>query len=162
VPDDSYRWLGSIAADKEGNILLAYSVSSKKIFPSIRYVGRQVTDPLNLMSQEGVLAHGKQSSDGDRWGDYASVSLDPTDDCTFWITGEYRKGETPQQLVTASESRSPAAVNPGGTAPAAPISRDRTAERTAESPSGEQTQSNVGDARFWDTVISAVTFPGCK
>ncbi len=24
-----------------------------------------------------------------RWGDYTSISLDPSDDCTFWYTNEY-------------------------------------------------------------------------
>src|SRR4029078_4145663 len=24
-----------------------------------------------------------------RWGDYASMSIDPLDDCTFWFTSEY-------------------------------------------------------------------------
>ena len=25
----------------------------------------------------------------DRWGDYASMSVDPTDDCTFWFSTQY-------------------------------------------------------------------------
>lgn len=24
-----------------------------------------------------------------RWGDYTSMNIDPTDDCTFWYVGEY-------------------------------------------------------------------------
>ena len=26
---------------------------------------------------------------GNRYGDYAAMSIDPVDDCTFWFTGEY-------------------------------------------------------------------------
>ena len=26
---------------------------------------------------------------GGRWGDYSTVSIDPSDDCTFWVTNEY-------------------------------------------------------------------------
>lgn len=25
----------------------------------------------------------------DRWGDYSSMSVDPTDDCTFWFTSQH-------------------------------------------------------------------------
>src|SRR6185369_13317375 len=26
-----------------------------------------------------------------RWGDYSAMTIDPTDDCTFWFTTEYLK-----------------------------------------------------------------------
>jgi hypothetical protein len=26
-----------------------------------------------------------------RWGDYSSLTIDPTDDCTFWFTTQYQK-----------------------------------------------------------------------
>jgi hypothetical protein len=29
-----------------------------------------------------------------RWGDYSSMSIDPTDSCTFWITNEYYVDQT--------------------------------------------------------------------
>jgi hypothetical protein len=28
---------------------------------------------------------------GNRWGDYSSMTVDPTDDCTFWYSTEYQK-----------------------------------------------------------------------
>ena len=35
-------------------------------------------------------AHGKVKCDTlTRWGDYSTLSIDPTDDCTFWYTSEY-------------------------------------------------------------------------
>jgi len=30
-----------------------------------------------------------QTGSSNRWGDYSSMSVDPTDDCTFWYTQEY-------------------------------------------------------------------------
>jgi hypothetical protein len=39
MPDASFRWMGSIAMDKVGDIALGYSVSSTSLFPSIRYTG---------------------------------------------------------------------------------------------------------------------------
>jgi hypothetical protein len=38
-----------------------------------------------------VLGTGVQKSTSDRWGDYATISVDPADDCTFWYTNEYIK-----------------------------------------------------------------------
>jgi hypothetical protein len=91
APDSLYRWMGSIAMDKNGDILMGYSASSAKRYPSVRVAGRLATDPLNRMSAEktAVVGKGSQKVDLDRWGDYSSVSVDPADDCTFWFTTEY-------------------------------------------------------------------------
>src|SRR5207248_1361124 len=57
------------------------------------YTGRVATDPLGVMTQgEGVVLDGAGSQTGSnlaRWGDYTSLSVDPSDDCTLWYTGEY-------------------------------------------------------------------------
>jgi hypothetical protein len=90
APDAAFRWMASIAMDKAGNMLMGYSVSSKKIFPSIRFTGRSVSDPPNQMAVEQSAVPGKGSqTNPERWGDYASMSIDPTDDCTFWFSTQY-------------------------------------------------------------------------
>ena len=92
APDSNYRWLGSGAMDKYGNIALGFSVSSLTLHPQIHYTGRLVADPLGIMGQgEGIFINGGGSQTGglDRWGDYSSMSVDPADDCTFWYTNEY-------------------------------------------------------------------------
>jgi len=40
---------------------------------------------------EGVIVAGTGAQIGNlsRWGDYSSMNIDPTDDCTFWYTQEY-------------------------------------------------------------------------
>jgi hypothetical protein len=45
---------------------------------------------------EEALANGTgvQAAFGSRWGDYSSISVDPTDDCTFWVTNEYYTAES--------------------------------------------------------------------
>ena len=72
---------------------LGYSVSSGALHPQIRYTGRLVTDTLNTMGQgEGTLFAGNGSQTGNnlnRWGDYSSMDVDPSDGCTFWYTNEY-------------------------------------------------------------------------
>ena len=91
TPDGAFRWKASIAMDKAGNMLMGYSVSDASVSPSIRYAGRSASDPLNAMSLEQTVVTGKgaQLQNLDRWGDYSSISLDPSDDCTFWFTSQY-------------------------------------------------------------------------
>ncbi len=90
APDGVFRWMGSMATDKLGDIVMGYSASSNKISPSIRYTGRSLGDPLGTLAVEKVLREGKGSQETpSRWGDYSSVSLDPADDCSFWFTTQY-------------------------------------------------------------------------
>jgi hypothetical protein len=91
APDAEHRWLPSIAMDHDGNIAVGYSVSSSTTFPSLRYSGRLATDPLGTLQDETTLIAGTGSQTApNRWGDYASMSIDPVDDCTFWFTSEYQ------------------------------------------------------------------------
>jgi hypothetical protein len=93
APDDGvHRWMGSVAMDRSGNIGLGYSVSNDDdVFPGIRYTGRLGGDPLGEMTLgEGVLINGAGSQRvSSRWGDYTDMTVDPTDDCTFWYVNEY-------------------------------------------------------------------------
>ena len=90
-PDTTFRWMPSIAMDKVGNIALGYSASSSAIHPAIRYTGRLSTDALNTMGIENsiIAGTGSQTTGLNRWGDYSSMALDPSDDCTFWYANEY-------------------------------------------------------------------------
>ncbi len=95
APDSSYRWMGSIAMDKLGDIALGYSVSSSTLNPSIRYTGRVPSDALGQMESEidvlssASVAHSSQINSSS-WGDYSSMVIDSTDDCTFWYMNEYQ------------------------------------------------------------------------
>ena len=95
APDSDSRWMGSIAMDKVGNMLVGYSDSSGSIHPGIRYTGRIVTDPLSTMQGESIILNGggSQTSNVSRWGDYSSMAVDPVNDCTFWYTQEYLKSD---------------------------------------------------------------------
>jgi len=90
-PDSNSRWMGSIAMDKLGDIALGYSVSSGAIHPAIRYTGRVPADALGTMESENTIiqGNGSQLTGLNRWGDYSSMAIDPSDDCTFWYTTEY-------------------------------------------------------------------------
>jgi len=94
APNDGvHRWMGSIAQDKKGDMGLGYSVvNGVNVYPGIRYTGRLSGDPLDQMTQgEGTIIDGTgvQTTTNSRWGDYSDMTVDPTDDCTFWYVNEY-------------------------------------------------------------------------
>ena len=93
-PDTNYRWLGSIAMDKDGNMAMGYQQvefnhfsvhlhdwPSERPIPSIRWALKR---SCRLVRFPGI-------NGGNRWGDYSSMTLDPVDQCTFYYTNEYLK-----------------------------------------------------------------------
>jgi hypothetical protein len=90
-PDASFRWMGSVAMDKQGNMAVGYSKSSASITPRLAYATRLASDPAGSMGAETIIvtSGGSQTSNLSRWGDYTHMSVDPVDDCTFWYTGQY-------------------------------------------------------------------------
>ena len=85
-------FIGSVAMDAQGNIALGYSktdVGGSPIFPSIGFTGRLAADSAGIMGPENDAVLGGGPSTSSRWGDYANMSIDPADDCTFWLTNGY-------------------------------------------------------------------------
>ena len=94
TPDDGhYRWMGSVARDKMGDIALGYSRSSDAPgdFPSIYYTGQTAGDSQGTTETEHLIVRGggAQYASYNRWGDYSSMALDGADSCTFWYANEY-------------------------------------------------------------------------
>ena len=92
-----WRWMGSIAQDKKGDIAAGFSASGPNDYPSVRYTGRAAGDPLGQMTQAEQVAYtgtGPQTEAEGRWGDYSDLTVDPSDDCTFWYTQEYLATDT--------------------------------------------------------------------
>jgi hypothetical protein len=83
--------MGSVAVDSQGNMAVVYSASNNSVNPQIRYAGRLAGDPLNTLGQgEATLIAGSGAQTSiSRWGDYAAMSIDPSDNCTYWFTTEY-------------------------------------------------------------------------
>ncbi len=102
APEDGLdRYMGSICMDANGNMALAYIVSSETEFAGVRFTGRRASDPLGEMSVvEYVAAVGDGSiNSNSRFGDYSHMTIDPTDDRSFWFTAEYAGG-TPGSTLT--------------------------------------------------------------
>lgn len=107
-PDDGlHRFMASIAMDGSGNIGLGYNVSGPNSFAGVRYTGRRSSDPLGEMTvTEYNAAEGANSiSSGGRFGDYAHMSIDPTNDRTFWFTTEYADNNQVRTRIVAFELR---------------------------------------------------------
>jgi len=102
APDADSRWMASAALDGAGDLAIAYNVSSGTTFPSIRYAGRRPGDPPGLLSlAEATLVEGTgYQTSASRWGDYSTLVVDPTDDCTFWHFGEYHAAVSDWQWQT--------------------------------------------------------------
>lgn len=118
APDARWRWMGSIGMDSAGDIGIGYSLSGVGIHPQIAYTGRTPSDSFGTMESEGIIMAGNGSQRGtERWGDYSALSIDPSDDCTFWYTTEYipKTGQAPNwQTRIASFKFSNCVGVPGG------------------------------------------------
>ncbi len=89
------RFQPSLAVDHSGDMAMTYTKSNAATNPSIMFNGQLAGDPANTLGTESTLIAGTGAQSGNcgastciRWGDYASMSLDPNG-CEFWMTGEY-------------------------------------------------------------------------
>ncbi len=97
----AFRFMGSIAQDREGSIALGYSAMSSALFPAVRFATRLAGDPPGTLGTESTLIAGAGSQTGSsRWGDYSALTIDPADECTFWYTNQYYTVSSPDQWST--------------------------------------------------------------
>jgi hypothetical protein len=168
-PDTTNRFMPSLALDRAGNMMIGYSASSSTMKPAIRYAGRLVGDPIETLPQTEVdLIQGTGTQVGScggtctRWGDYAAMSLDPVDGCTFWFTSEYYATDGLNDLTRIGSFKFPSCtaigngtvsgtvtVNPGG----APISG-------ATITFGSRTTTTAVNGTYSFTNIPAGTYSG--
>jgi PKD repeat protein len=106
--DGENRWMASVAMNQGGDIAVGYSVSSANTYPSIRIAGQSSGAPAGLgildIDEAEIYTGIKAQSGVDRWGDYAMMSVDPTDDQSFWFTTEYSNGGWAWRTQIASVS----------------------------------------------------------
>lgn len=99
TPDNTFfRFLPSIAQDKDGNAAVGYSISNPATNPGISLSFWNLNDgsqPFELTILNGPgeeipfnPATRTIINDG-LWGSYAVITVDPVDDCTFWYVNEY-------------------------------------------------------------------------
>lgn len=83
-----HTFFPAIYTNKIGNAALVFGKSSESENPGLYGTGRVLEDapgfmrtPLEFMVGEGASG---------RWGDYFDIAIDPNDDRTFWMVGEYQ------------------------------------------------------------------------
>lgn len=95
APDGNSRWNSSIAMNGNKEIGVSYSIANgSNMYPSLRFTGQSSAEYGNASGvfdvTETEYATGTTyQSYAERWGDYAQMSIDPSDDNTFWYTSEY-------------------------------------------------------------------------
>ncbi|WP_206207961.1 thrombospondin type 3 repeat-containing protein [Ahniella affigens] len=139
--DSVNRWLGTSAIDRSGNWALSYNATgtSPTVFPSLRFAGRRDGEARQTMSTLDLsIQNGSTNQSSNRWGDYAQMSLDPVDGCTFWLTGQYAPATTfstriaslrhtgcgtPTFIMNSTEVTREACVSPARSLPAWPFTQ---------------------------------------
>jgi len=122
APDGKHAWNASLAMDGQGNIGMGYTAMSGPTTPttirvSSYFTGRSSGDPLGTMTaMEGLIANGNANIPGKRYGDYAKMDVDPSDDASFWFITEYmnsgRKGVVGKFQIQASVPDTEAPTDP--------------------------------------------------
>ena len=139
---DSY-WIPSIAANGQGHAVFGSSVAG----PS-RYVGIALAQrfngeaagtlgPVNF-AQAGANSYTLLDSKGrNRWGDYSQISIDPTDNMTFWAFQEYVNATNSWAVrVIEVKAPPPAALSSATNAPAGQASTNVTVTGASTNGSG--------------------------
>tara|TARA_Y100000385_G_scaffold21459_1_gene21027 strand:+ start:535 stop:3621 length:3087 start_codon:yes stop_codon:yes gene_type:complete len=92
APDGRHAFMASMIMDYQGNIGMGYSSMSSSDRISSNYTGRYANDPAGQMTvEEQRIANSisNPSNCGGRYADYSHISVDPTNDKTFWFNTEY-------------------------------------------------------------------------
>jgi PKD repeat protein len=159
-PDNVSRWNMSIAMNGNKEIGIGYSVSNSSIYPGIRYVGQSASansaanNTLDI-SETVILDGTKSQTSYNRWGDYCNISIDPSDDSTFWFTSEYMGSSTHSTRIVSFEfSSSP------GSAPVADFSANDTTPTTTQTVTFSDSSSNTPTSWSWSFSPSTVTYVG--
>lgn len=89
-PTGASAFAGSMVMDKNGYIGLGYTTVSETQRIAINFTGRYSNDPLNIMSvPESLIAQSSSDNPFNRYADYTHLTLDPSDEETFWFISEY-------------------------------------------------------------------------
>jgi hypothetical protein len=85
--DGRSRFGAGMAQDRAGNLLAGFYISGAFTPTSLGYSERSPSDPAGTFGiGEAMLLPTSGQSPSALWGDRTSISVDPSDDCTFWYT----------------------------------------------------------------------------
>jgi len=79
----------SIAVNIFNDAVIVHSQFNSSIHPSILYSYRYNGDPVNTFRSPYLIKAGESIYTSGRWGDYFSSTVDPSDQQSFWVQGQY-------------------------------------------------------------------------
>ena len=85
---DLHSWFPAIYSSQAGNVAAVFGTCSATQRIALGVTGRLVNDPPGAMGAVEVLKQATRDGGG-RWGDYYDIAVDPLDDTTFWVIGQY-------------------------------------------------------------------------
>lgn len=91
----TFTFYPSIAANMNGDMGIGFAACGQNIFPGAYYTWRKAGDPAGTVQPTQTLRAGVDyyyrafGGARNRWGDYSGMSVDPSDDVTFWVYNEY-------------------------------------------------------------------------
>ena len=89
-PTGNNAFAASMVMDGSGNIGMGYTTVSENQPVTINFTGRYENDTAGEMSiPEALIATSTGVSSSERYADYTHLTVDPSDDETFWFITEY-------------------------------------------------------------------------
>jgi hypothetical protein len=87
-------WIPTVAMSGQGHMALGSSYAGLLDHAGVAVAGRLSSDPLGTIQSPtlalvSTTSYNVENTDGQRWGDYSSTVVDPSDDMTFWTFQEY-------------------------------------------------------------------------
>jgi hypothetical protein len=163
--NDKHAFSGSMVMDGQGNIGMGYTTCSSQEKISIYYTGRYANDPLGQMTvDETLIAQSTSNNPSNRLADYVQISLDPSDDATFWHIAEYFKSGQRTDVVGVFQFAPNFVIDLGVASIDAPVNGDLSGEEPITITVfnyGESDQSDIPVCYFVDGgEVICETIPG--
>jgi len=101
MTNPKYYFNPSIMINKNGDMVIACTVSGLTSYPNVIYAGRKSSDPKGTLRTPASITNASNSYNfgpfvdpsnaniGQRWGDLSSLCPDPTNDLDIWATQEF-------------------------------------------------------------------------
>jgi hypothetical protein len=86
-----HMYFPALTITSTNDVISVFSRSSSTEFAGVWASGRLSADALNTYRTPILIKAGEAHYNpfGSRWGDYSSASIDPSDQTTAWVSGEY-------------------------------------------------------------------------
>ena len=142
-----HAFSGSMVMDGQGNIGMGYTTCSDTEKIAINYTGRYAADPIGEMTiDETLIAQSTSNNGSNRLADYVQISLDPSNDKTFWHIAEYFVNNQRTDVVGVFQIASDFANDVGVTNIDSPVNGELSSSEPVTITVfnyGEESQSNI-------------------